>query len=320
MNPLIAATFFLACLGSENSEYDPLKTSPEIEIIDTEFQYGEDSRVVPLKLYLPDGNAACPVILFSHGLGGSREVGRYLGEHWAGCGYAVVMMQHAGSDSSVWKDSPRSQRLSALKEAANGVAFLARVKDVPATIDQLEKWNQKDGRFQGRFDLASLGMSGHSFGAVTTQAVAGQSFARLGPVYTDKRIQAAVAFSPSPPQVGDAGAAFSSVNVPWLLMTGTKDKSVIGRATPESRRKVFAELPQKGHSYELVLYDAEHMAFSDRTILGLKHRNPDHHRIIKALTTAFWDAYLRKQSSAKAWLDGDDAKQLLNERDEWLKK
>ena len=34
-------------------------------------------------------------------------------------------------------------------------------------------------------------------------------------------------------------------------------------------------------------------------------RNPNHHRSILALTTAFWDAYLRDDARGKAWLDGD---------------
>ncbi|HNY13065.1 MAG TPA: dienelactone hydrolase, partial [Candidatus Wallbacteria bacterium] len=49
-------------------------------------------------------------------------------------------------------------------------------------------------------------------------------------------------------------------------------------------------------------------------------RNPNHHRAIIALTTAFWDAYLREDKDAKAWLDGVGAGSVLEKNDRWLKK
>ena len=47
--------------------------------------------------------------------------------------------------------------MAAMKEAANGATFLDRMRDVPATLDQLEKWNVENGHFlEGRMD-ASFG-------------------------------------------------------------------------------------------------------------------------------------------------------------------
>ena len=37
--------------------------------------------------------------------------------------------------------------------------------------------------------------------------------------------------SPSPPQ-GDLKAAFGSVQIPWMMMTGTKDHAPLGYMTP----------------------------------------------------------------------------------------
>lgn len=47
-------------------------------------------RDIPLRVYLPTNIAPAPVILFSHGLGGSRTGSAFLGQHWAGRGYAAV--------------------------------------------------------------------------------------------------------------------------------------------------------------------------------------------------------------------------------------
>ena len=42
-----------------------------------------------------------PVVLFSHGLGGSREGYGYLGSYWAAHGYVAVHLQHIGSDETM---------------------------------------------------------------------------------------------------------------------------------------------------------------------------------------------------------------------------
>ena len=98
-------------------------------------------------------------------------------EHWAARGYAVVYVQHPGSDDGVWKDVAPVERMAALTRAASPQNFFLRVQDIPAVLDQLAIWNKEAGHaLLGRLDLTRTGMCGHSFGAVTTQAVGGQSF------------------------------------------------------------------------------------------------------------------------------------------------
>ena len=43
----------------------------------------------------------------------------------------------------------------------------------------------------------------------------------------------------------------------------------------------------------------------------------DHHRTILALSTAFWDTYLRGDAAARAWLQGDGAKAAVAAKDIW---
>ncbi|HWI60185.1 MAG TPA: dienelactone hydrolase, partial [Bacillota bacterium] len=70
--------------------------------------------------------------------------------------------------------------------------------------------------------------------------------------------------------------------------------------------------------YELVLHNAEHSVFTDRPLPGDREpRNPNHHRIILALSTAFWDAYLRGDAEALAWLNGPAPRSLLAPDDHW---
>lgn len=302
--------------------YDPLAAviSSPVQRFDTEFTDSARNRVIPIRIYQCEGVKSAPVVLFSHGLGGSRSGSVFLGEHWAKRGYVAIFVQHPGSDEGVWKNQRLGQRMEAMREAASGSNLLLRVQDISAVIDQLEKW-AADSRhsLHGVVDLKKIGMSGHSFGAQTTQMVSGQTMLRAG-LGTDPRIRAALPMSPNTPAVGDPVRAFSQVKIPWLLMTGTQDVSAIGGATVESRRAVFPALPA-GNKYELVLDQAEHSVFTDRPLPGDKTgRNPNHHRVILALSTAFWDAYLKEDPAARKWLDGEGPRGVLESADLWQKK
>ncbi len=301
--------------------YDPLARGQAVTHADMAVQDEARRREIPLRVYLPASTGPAAVVLFSHGLGGSREGYAYLGEHWAARGYVAVFLQHPGSDDSVWKEAPPGQRRESMAQAASGRNFMLRVQDVRAVLDRLESWNRAAGHtLAGRLDLARVGMSGHSFGAVTAQALSGQAFARAGARLADGRIRAAVVLSPSSPRRGDAAAAFGAVAMPWMLMTGTKDTAPIGDTDVASRLRVFPSLPP-GDKYELVLADAEHSAFGDRALPGDRDpRNPNHHRAILALSTAFWDLYLRRDDAARAWLEGPGPRSVLEERDRWQLK
>ncbi len=316
--------FAVFVIKAPAEDYDPLALSEngEVTIKDMSVENPARSREIPIRLYLPETGEPQPVVMFSHGLGGSRAGCSYLGKHWAGRGYVAVFLQHPGSDHMVWKNQPLSGRMRAMEKAASGRNFLLRVRDVPAVIDALEKWNTEEGHWLAkRLDLDQLGMSGHSFGAVTTQAVSGQAtgFGRsAGRRFTDDRIDAAIAFSPSTPRRGGAATAFGSVTIPWMLMTGTRDFAPIGGADLSSRMGVYPNLPETIDKYELVLQDAEHSAFSDRSLHGDQiERNPNHHRAVLALSTAFWDTYLRDNPEAKEWLQGDGPRSVLEKEDRW---
>lgn len=321
---LAAMTCLAVAIGAAPrlmADYDPLSTvSVQPEQKDLTIKDEKRDREIPVRVYLPVVKSAVSVVLFSHGLGGTREGSAFLGKHWAARGYVAVFLQHPGSDDSIWKDRPIAERKAALEKAADLKNFQLRVQDVPAVIHQLEAWNKDANHILGgRLNLDHLGMSGHSFGAVTTQAVSGQTF-MLGKQFTDGRIKAAVVMSPSGPSLGDPKKAFSDVKIPWMLLTGTKDNSLLARTDAQSRLVVYPALPPGG-KYELVLDNAEHSVFTERALPGEKQkRNPNHHRAILAVTTAFWDTYLRNDTEAKKWLEGESVRSVLDSADQWQKK
>ena len=276
------------------------------------------NREVPVKIYLNPSTEPQPVILFSHGLGGSREASPYLGQHWAAHGYIAVFVQHKGSDSSIRNGTGPGQRLMALKQAISLENVSARLEDISFVIDQLEIWNRDADHFlYGKLDLDHIGMAGHSYGANTTQALMGQVSQFMEPS-TDPRIDAFLPMSPSAPQVMTPEKAFGKITAPVLCMTGTKDGNPVQRSmTPESRQLVYQEMPD-GDKFQLVLKDAEHHAFAGSGQQSRFHI-PHHHPAISELSTLFWDAYLKDDQEAKAKLQSDQARELagLMEGDVW---
>jgi predicted dienelactone hydrolase len=152
------------------------------------------NRPVPVKIYFPEkGAGPFPLIVFSHGLGGSREGYEYLGRHWASHGYVVALPQHLGSDDAVWRN--KANPVQEIRRAAMDLGnAMARPLDVRFVLDRLTAMNQEDGPLHGRLDLSAIGMSGHSFGGWTTLALAGQVFPR-GVTLADPRVKAAISMS-----------------------------------------------------------------------------------------------------------------------------
>ena len=124
----LLALSVLADVPALAADYDPLAVSKSEQTRTHDLTLTDDARKreVPLRVYLPTATDPAPVVLFSHGLGGSRENGGYLGKHWSARGYVVVFLQHAGSDESVWKDAPIGQRMTALTRAASAQNLLLR--------------------------------------------------------------------------------------------------------------------------------------------------------------------------------------------------
>src|ERR1700752_4821796 len=92
----------------ESASYDPLAVDDSAPVrLDLVVRDGARSRNIPILIYLPAGTGRGPVVLFSHGLGGSRQMGDYLGAHWARRGYAAVFLQHPGSDADLWQGRSR---------------------------------------------------------------------------------------------------------------------------------------------------------------------------------------------------------------------
>ena len=258
------------------------------------------SRPVPVKIYAPaTGAGPFPVIVFSHGLGGSRNGYEYLGRHWASWGYVSVHVEHLGSDTAAITKGGRMRKN--LQEAAGDTRnAVARPLDVRFVLDQLEKLNQGGSPLSHRLDLTRVGMAGHSFGSWTTMAVAGQRFGQETN-FTEPRFKAAIAMSTPVPKQKDYDRVYRDVHIPILHMTGTEDDSPVGETKAAERRIAYDHI-QGVDQYLVTFQGGDHMVFSGRLFQTERPKDPVFHSLILQGTTAFWDAYLKGDAAARDWL------------------
>lgn len=269
------------------------------------------NRSVPVKIYFPaDDTTAHPVVIFSHGLGGSREAAQYLGEYWSTHGYISVHVQHIGSDSSVWepvKSQGREQVMASLNGAINLSSFTNRIGDIKFVLDEIERRNSTKGPLQGKFDVSRIAISGHSYGAGTSLTMAGQKYymGARSVEFSDPRIKAAIYLSPPANLKGHSPQeVFGDIKIPGMLMTGTEDYSPIGRTSIEERRLPFDGMTAP-HQYCITFKGGDHMIFNGARRRAEKPGDKQMLAEIERLSTAFLDAYLRGDTDQQRWLDTD---------------
>lgn len=319
---LLAAAVVSSHAGTAGALPTFESTGPDsVEVVDVRWRDPARSRELPLRLRLPASATAAqpqPVILFSHGLGGSVDAGTLWAEHWASHGFVVIHLEHPGSntDSVVRAASGPLDAVRRAKQAASGEQLIARAQDVRFVLDELARRRSAGDPVARRIDLARVGMAGHSFGAGTTQAVAGQHYPRQPPSpLVDPRPRAFMAFSPSMRE-NDRAESFSGITRPMMGLTGTEDGMVgAGLGVPPAQRLKPFEFMPAGDKFLVNLTNADHATFGGhvrdktRRLDGAgKPRSADpavdavHTRLIRTVTLAYWRATLLDDASARAWL------------------
>ena len=267
-------------------------------VCDAQWRDATRNRSVPVRIRMPEGNGKVPLILFSHGLGGNLDAGTIWAQAWAQNGFAVIHLQHVGSDSGIL-------RAGGIRRAMSGEQLRARALDVRFVINEVGRRPREGACDLRRIDLGRIGMAGHSFGAQTTLAVAGTNYPIIGQRLADQRIRAAIAFSPQPTAQQPDAAAFGSISMPFFSVTGTRDAIPwLTPVTPEDRLRPFRPMPP-GNKYLLVMDGADHAAFSGQDNIRLQRGPPSPHvreTVIQA-SLLFWKATLNNDRAAKQALD-----------------
>jgi predicted dienelactone hydrolase len=273
----------------------------DITVMDFPLRDADRNRDIPLKAYLPEGDGPFPVILFSHGAGGSKDGYAYLAHYWAKHGYVCLNPTHLGSDTGQLELGRPLKNLVAVKTMVEDPAqFEARVGDIRYIINQLPTLATQLPGMDGKLDTAHVGVAGHSFGAATALAVAGAKVNQPGGQVRDYRDPRPVSFIAMSPQGPDRGlfedGAWAQIDRPVFVITGTLDRGLDGSPWTE-RRKVFEGLPP-GDKVLAVFRGATHLDFAD--IL----EKTDLDRRVERMTLAWWDYTLKGQAQSKAALLG----------------
>jgi predicted dienelactone hydrolase len=172
---------------------------------------------------------------------------------------------------------------------------------------------QDEPLLKGRVNSDQIGVAGHSYGALTSLAIAGQiSTNKQGQThsYADPRVKACITMCPQWIKAfGLDEHSWDKIEIPTMIMTGTRDPGMLGKAPQQN--EIFPGMP-KGEKYFLLLSGAGHMNFATNGKLFSKDDTEDpssFHDWIDQCGVAFFDAYLRNDAKAKAWLkDGKIAK------------
>ncbi|HVK99415.1 MAG TPA: alpha/beta fold hydrolase, partial [Dongiaceae bacterium] len=221
-------------------------------------------REVPSLLFMPaqSDNKRIPLVVFSHGLGGSRDRYTYLGQHWASQGIASLHVQHVGSDRKVWNGS-RLLLPFRLRSAVSDEEALARVSDVKFALDQLLV-----SAYATNIDVNKIVVAGHSYGANTAMLLTGAEVERDNrPIrLRDPRFVAAVLIS-APPFYDDQPLEeiLQPLKVPSLHITSTLDETKVPGfySAAEDRLAVYQAV---GSPFKVmaIFYGGSHGVFSGR--------------------------------------------------------
>ncbi|HEX3132525.1 MAG TPA: alpha/beta fold hydrolase, partial [Planctomycetota bacterium] len=273
-----------------------------------------DGTTATMRVYHPGipSLEAYPVVIFSHGLAGSKEGYDFLGKLWANHGYVSIHPDHPGSDTAAFRGKRLPEIGPALKAATQDPAILAgRPALVRKLIDALPQIQE---RLHGIIlDRERIGIAGHSFGAWTTMQIAGMRGPLAGSrdgEWSDPRPKAFIALSPNGPGVLNRDGELSHCTRPMLIMTGSDDRqpAVLSPAGVERsgawRRQTFDQLPP-GEKMLAWFDGARHCTYSagaGNIFIGEPPPDPAQVEAVAVITLAWWEACLRDDASAKKWL------------------
>lgn len=264
--------------------------APPFETLEIDWTDARRQRAVPVRLYLPQADRPLPLVVFSHGIGGSRRGYSWLGQHFARRGIASLHLQHVGSDRQLWTGGIFSM-IGRLQGAAQESEAIARAQDFRFALDTL-----LTGDLAPRIDANRIVAAGHSYGANTTLLASGALVEREGRrvELRDDRVRAAIVIS-APPFYGEAEPhrILQTVTVPSLHVTCTEDVIRIpGYYSGANDRVAVFEATGSARKWLAVYEGGSHSMFTDRGGSGGVTLNPLVKDATRALAVAFVGAVL----------------------------
>jgi predicted dienelactone hydrolase len=167
----------------------PLTHEPDALMVGLEYLTGIPGMVFQHMRYITvgasdgapilDGEPAFPVLVFSHGLVGTRLQNASMLQELASWGYVVLALDHTDAAAvTVFPDGETrfydEARFGIAPDDAASIGaidthmFPVWVADQRFAFDMIEEWAASDPLFAGKLNLDQLGAFGHSFGGATS--------------------------------------------------------------------------------------------------------------------------------------------------------
>ncbi|MDR2170846.1 MAG: hypothetical protein LBP59_11950 [Planctomycetaceae bacterium] len=269
------------------------------------------NRNIPVKFFLPVASesaqskisgAGFPVILFSHGLGGTYDRCSYLSRTWCSYGFIVISVQHPGSDDQIWKGKIRF-----VKELRDSYEqnwnCRTRAEDLRFVLDKFSALLAADKLNWLRVDLGNIGVSGYDIGSLGPLLLSGQTPPDRGASLRDERVKAVVAMSPPVRNPGLRNSdVYAGIKIPALFITGTKDDGIIG-VTKAHQRRIPFDYMTSGNRYLVIFNDGDHQIYAGPLFsvsnFFRRERDSVYQTAILKVSCYFWLAYLANEENAK---------------------
>jgi predicted dienelactone hydrolase len=299
--------------ASISSEGYKLAAGPHTvtEVSDIVLHDAKRNKDLHLRVLYPSEPGNYPVIIFSHGAGGSQTCCDALTRHWASYGYVTLQPTH--DDSAVQRRNSGEENIQfpqAIREALKKPSLWEnRPLDISFVLDSLPELQKRVPALASRMDTVCIGVGGHSMGAFTADAIAGALVDLPGhPAtnFSDQRVKSVLLLSPQGPgEFGLTNHSWDHISLPLMSMTGSLDNGATHQGP--SWKKIPFDRSQPGDKYHLFIEGANHMSFITAQTL-LPARAAQVEAILgytNSASLAFWDAYLKNDAPAKQYLQSD---------------
>ena len=273
-------------------------------------------RTFLLRAYHPAEAGTYPTIVFSHGFGADMSAFEQTSRDWAAQGYVVIHPTHAdsvrypdpaappGSKAALLGSgrAQRTARLGRLRPGTGGDNALvsqledpfylkSRLADISFIVGLLEAGSGIDSALHARVKRGTYGMAGHSYGAYTSEVLAG---ARLSTPERNASTSLMAKFTTFMAISGQGSGrldltpdSFGTIGKPFFGITGTEDTGADGE-TPEWRLEPYYKCAP-GNKFAAVVRGFNHLSFDS---------NGEGSKTLRAMQINFWDAWLGGESAA----------------------
>lgn len=250
---------------------------------------GEDLR---LRVSAPATGDGLPVLILSHGFGGSLDGYAPLVDFWAAHGFVVVQPTHLDSRTlDIAHDDPRTPLI-----------WRSRVEDLTLALDHLGTVATAIPGLDGRIDHHRIAVVGHSWGAQTAGTLLGARVlddeGEPGEDLSDPRVKAGVLLAAA----GTGGGAltpfaaehfsfmnpgFATMSTPTLVVAGDSDHSPLSTRGPDWWTDAYHLSP--GATGLLTLFGAEHSlgGVSGYGVAETTDENPERVALIQRVCLAY---------------------------------